>query len=77
MRATTRQGVATQGAASMLWARVRALVSVLHRVVGAPDYERYLAHERMHHPGRTPLTREAFVRERLDARYSKPGARCC
>ena len=55
----------------------RRAARVLRTVMGAPDYERYLAHVRQHHPERTPLTREAFVRERLEARYSRPGSRCC
>ena len=55
----------------------RRAARVLRTVLGAPDYERYLAHARRHHPERTPLTREAFVRERLEARYSRPGSRCC
>ena len=55
----------------------RAAAQTLRTVVGAPDYERYVAHVRRHHPECRPLTREAFVRERLEARYSKPGARCC
>jgi uncharacterized short protein YbdD (DUF466 family) len=49
----------------------------LRTVMGVPDYERYLAHVRRHHPERTPLGRDEFLRERLDARYSRPGARCC
>jgi uncharacterized short protein YbdD (DUF466 family) len=55
----------------------RTLRVVLRTVIGVPDYERYLEHEQRHHPGREPMTREAFVRERLEARYSRPGARCC
>jgi uncharacterized short protein YbdD (DUF466 family) len=50
---------------------------VLHAVLGVPDYERYVAHLRAHHPEREPLDRAAFERERLAARYSRPGARCC
>lgn len=53
------------------------LAQVLRRIMGAPDYERYLQHMRAAHPDRTPLTREAFARERLQARYERPGARCC
>ena len=56
-----------------LWLAARTL----RAVIGVPDYERYVAHVRRCHPGREPMTREAFVRERLEARYSKPGARCC
>jgi uncharacterized short protein YbdD (DUF466 family) len=50
---------------------------VLRAVLGAPDYERYLAHARAHHPDQTPLSRAEFLRARLDERYAKPGARCC
>ena len=57
--------------------RMRRAARTLRAVIGAPDYERYVAHLRRCHPGREPMTREAFVRERLEARYSKPGARCC
>ena len=57
--------------------RLRAAARVLRMILGAPDYERYAAHVRRHHPGRVPLSREAFVRERLEARYSRPGSRCC
>ncbi len=55
----------------------RRAARILRFVAGAPDYERYVAHVRAHHPGVPPMTCDEFVRERLDARYSKPGARCC
>jgi uncharacterized short protein YbdD (DUF466 family) len=57
--------------------RLRAAARVLRTLMGAPDYERYVAHVRARHPGAEPLSREAFVRERLEARYSRPGSRCC
>ena len=50
---------------------------VLHSIIGAPDYERYVAHVRECHPDRVPMTREEFARERLEARYNRPGSRCC
>jgi len=56
---------------------VRAAGRILRTVLGAPDYERYVAHVRAPHPDRAPMSRDDFQRERLDARYSKPGARCC
>ena len=49
----------------------------LRAMLGAQDYDRYLAHARAAHPGCDVLTRDAFFRERLDARYSRPGSRCC
>ena len=50
---------------------------VIHAIIGAPDYERYVAHVRACHPDRVPMTREEFARERMEARYSRPGSRCC
>lgn len=47
------------------------------RILGAPDYEQYVEHMREHHPEDPVLTRDAFMRERLAARYERPGARCC
>ncbi|HEY2066609.1 MAG TPA: YbdD/YjiX family protein [Gemmatimonadaceae bacterium] len=51
--------------------------AVLRRVLGAPDYERYLEHVRRRHPGLTPLSREAYLRDALARRYDRPGSRCC
>ena len=56
---------------------LRDVVRVVRQVVGAPDYERYAAHMRARHPGQPLLTREAFARDRLTARYDRPGSRCC
>ncbi|HYD54175.1 MAG TPA: YbdD/YjiX family protein [Gemmatimonadaceae bacterium] len=55
----------------------RQLASSLRRIIGVPDYERYLAHVRAAHPDRAPLTRADFLAARLEDRYSRPGARCC
>jgi uncharacterized short protein YbdD (DUF466 family) len=51
--------------------------AVLRRVLGAPDYERYLEHVRRRHPGLAPLSREAYLRDALARRYDRPGSRCC
>jgi uncharacterized short protein YbdD (DUF466 family) len=51
--------------------------SVVRRVVGVPDYERYVAHVREQHAGMTPMSREEFEKSRLEDRYSRPGQRCC
>ena len=56
---------------------VRAIARVIRQIIGVPDYERYVAHFRVAHPGWEPVTREAFMRERLEARYDRPGSRCC
>ena len=58
-------------------ARVADLGSLLRRLIGAPDYESYLAHVAAHHPDVMPLSREAFARDALARRYDRPGSRCC
>ena len=56
---------------------VAAAARVVRAIVGAPDYERYLAHMRRRHPDQRALTRDAFARARMDDRYNRPGSRCC
>lgn len=58
-------------------ALIRRAADVLRTILGVPSYDRYAAHMRLHHPDAELLTRDAFVRDRLNARYSRPGARCC
>lgn len=58
-------------------AAVHGVTRVLHAVIGAPDHARYLEHMRTRHPGAPTLGRDAFERERLRARYERPGSRCC
>ncbi len=57
--------------------RLARLARVLRRIVGAPDYDAYLAHVGEHHPSDAPLTPEAFARDALTRRYDRPGSRCC
>ena len=56
---------------------LRRAGAALRALLGAPDYERYLLHVRERHPGETPLSRDEFVRRRLEDRYARPGSRCC
>jgi len=56
---------------------IRRAALVVRRIIGVPDYERYLAHVRECHPASTPMTRAEFERSRLEDRYSRPGQRCC
>ncbi|MEO8563154.1 MAG: YbdD/YjiX family protein [bacterium] len=60
-----------------LRARARRVAVVVRRIIGAPDYECYLAHVTCRHPGTTPLSPEAFARDALARRYDRPGSRCC
>jgi uncharacterized short protein YbdD (DUF466 family) len=56
--------------------RLRAVAAIVRRILGVPDYERYLAHIRTAHPDQAPMTEREFFRERLEGR-AKPGSRCC
>jgi uncharacterized short protein YbdD (DUF466 family) len=56
---------------------LRRAAIVVRRIVGVPDYERYVAHLRERHAGAAPMSREEFERTRLEDKYSRPGQRCC
>ena len=48
------------------------------RMIGAPDYEAYLAHLAEHHPGAEPMSERDYVAMFIERRYNGPGAgRCC
>ena len=55
--------------ARMAWA--------IRRVIGVPDYDRYVRLARSTHPDRALMSREAFARDALSRRYDRPGSRCC
>ncbi|MDO8267365.1 MAG: YbdD/YjiX family protein [Moraxellaceae bacterium] len=58
----------------MLWQRLREAGSLM---VGVPDYERYCEHMQQTHPELPVLSREAFVRNRMLARYGgKASGKC-
>jgi uncharacterized short protein YbdD (DUF466 family) len=53
------------------------VLRTVRRIIGAPDYAAYLRHMAAHHPEGAVLSERAFVAQRLDDRYSRPGSRCC
>jgi uncharacterized short protein YbdD (DUF466 family) len=55
----------------------RWCVRVAHLAVGVPDYATYVAHVRLTHPELTPMSPEAFARDRIEARYGRGRSRCC
>jgi uncharacterized short protein YbdD (DUF466 family) len=56
---------------------LRKFQALLHAMLGIADYDRYVAHVVRQHPDRVPLSRDEFARQRMEDRYSRPGARCC
>jgi uncharacterized short protein YbdD (DUF466 family) len=55
----------------------RAACAMARLAIGLPDYDAYVAHMRHAHPGATPMTREAFAIDRMQARYGRGRSRCC
>lgn len=54
-----------------------SIARVARAILGVPDYERYLASVRECGCSCAPLTPEEFYKERMDAKYSRLGNRCC
>ncbi|HEX6534496.1 MAG TPA: YbdD/YjiX family protein [Gemmatimonadaceae bacterium] len=61
----------------LLLERLTSMARAVRAVLGAPDYDRYLAHLARRHPDAVPLSRAEFLRDRLRKRYDEPGSRCC
>ena len=57
--------------------KLRRVLGVVRTIIGAPDYDRYVQHMRDHHPECTVASRDEFMQQRLESRYSRPGSRCC
>ena len=57
--------------------RMKRVLDVVRTVIGAPDYDRYVEHMRAHHPECSVVSRNDFMQQRLESRYSRPGSRCC
>jgi uncharacterized short protein YbdD (DUF466 family) len=62
---------------TQIGAAIRRAAVIVRRIVGVPDYERYVAHVNAHHHGTIPMSREEFERSHLENKYSRPGQRCC
>ena len=64
------QGAPARGSFARVLATVR-------RIIGVPDYAAYVRHMSHHHPGLPVLSAGEFAEEQLQAKYSRPGSRCC
>ena len=63
-----------RGRLATLWQRGRHFGAML---VGVPDYEAYVRHMAEKHPGIESMTREQFVRSRMEARLgAKTPGKC-
>lgn len=64
----------TRGWLARAW---NAAAQTARLAIGIPDYEVYRAHMQRHHPEQAPMDRDAFFRNRMEARYGKGRSRCC
>ena len=55
------------------WHRIVAHIRVIS---GMPDYDAYVRHVQLAHPGRDPLSRAEHFAEHVECRYSGV-SRCC
>ncbi len=58
----------------------RGLRQTAALMVGQPDYDAYVAHVALTHPGQAPMTRTEFFRNRENSRFgmgNTGGLRCC
>jgi uncharacterized short protein YbdD (DUF466 family) len=71
--------IASTGSSPAVSARplLARIDNLLCRIIGAPDYDKYVAHHRKHHPDEEPLSRKDFECRAYSDRYSRPGSRCC
>lgn len=58
-------------------AHLHRWLHVLRTVIGVPDYDRYVRHMQVRHPDCPLLSAAEFANMKLEARYSRPGSRCC
>jgi uncharacterized short protein YbdD (DUF466 family) len=57
--------------------RMRSVCSACRQIFGMPDYERYLAHAALTHPGRPVLSRRDYCAQMIERKYGKGPGRCC
>jgi uncharacterized short protein YbdD (DUF466 family) len=63
---------------SRAWSAASRLRHGWLETIGAPDYKRYLAHHREHHPDTQPMSERDYVKLFIERRYNRRGAgRCC
>ena len=57
--------------------RLDAVLSVIRRIAGMPDYQAYVEHLRCRHPGQALPTEREFYEAYLRSRYGDAPTRCC
>jgi uncharacterized short protein YbdD (DUF466 family) len=53
------------------------LRAAFKQLFGIPDFERYVAHRRAHHPGEPMLSEREFHSQAIERRYGAGRPGCC
>jgi uncharacterized short protein YbdD (DUF466 family) len=56
---------------------VHDALNAVRRIVGVPDYDRYVRHMRARHPGAPLQSRAEFFNQCWEDKAKRPGNRCC
>ena len=54
-----------------------SFIGIVRKIIGVPDYDTYVAHMKVAHPECAPMSKDEFATQRMQDKYSRPGARCC
>ena len=50
---------------------------VVRQIFGMPDYDRYVEHRHVCHPGEPLLSRREYFTQQIERRYENGPSRCC
>ncbi len=64
-------------AIASLFDKARDVQQACRQVFGIPDYDRYLEHAAVTHPGQSVMSKRAFFEQAIDRRYGGRRAGCC
>jgi len=79
VRAESPTGTCTPEAAARvpLRTRVRQIRRAFRQMFGIPDFDRYVEHMQLRHPGEPVLSERKFYAMAIDRRYGAARPRCC
>jgi uncharacterized short protein YbdD (DUF466 family) len=60
-----------------MWARTEAVLRVIRRIAGMPDYAAYVEHVQRCHPEQAVPDEREFYEQFLRSRYEGGPTRCC
>ncbi len=55
----------------------RKFARAVRQIFGMPDYDRYVEHRRVCHPGEPVLSRREYFAQQVERRYAGGPNRCC